>query len=301
MSDRPGSADSSGPLRRYVLISVVRDEEAFFPRTLDSVVRQTVPPAAWCVVDDGSRDGTPAILARAAGEHRWITVLTQPRREARVAGEAAGRGFNLALPGAWEHRPEAVGMLDGDTELPPDYYAVLLRALEREPELGIVGGQAVEPHADGSWGRVRIPAYHVHGATKFYRRACLEAIGKQVVGTGWDTADIVRARLAGWSTRTLPDLEFRHLRVSGTALGRRRGPYNRGRAAYLTGYHPLFAGLRAVRNMFRPPYLSGGLYFLQGFLSGYRQRAPRVLTPGEIRRFRREQLRALTGRSSWWR
>jgi len=53
--------------------------------------------------------------------------------------------------------------------------------------------------------------------------------------------------------------------------------------------------------MFRPPYLSGGLYFLQGFLSGYRQRAPRVLTPGEIRRFRREQLRALTGRSSWWR
>ncbi len=280
---------------------MVRDEEAFFPRTLASVLAQTVLPAAWFVVDDGSRDGTPAILARAAGEHPWITVLTEPRRDSRVAGEAAGRGFNLALPRVWSHRPDAVGMLDGDTEFDPPYYETLLDVLAGDPQLGIVGGHAIEPHRDGSWGRVRIPAYHVHGATKFYRSACLEQIGEQVVGTGWDTADIVRARLAGWTTRTAGDLTFRHLRVSGTALGVRRGPYNRGRAAYLTGYHPLFAGLRAVRNMFRPPYLSGGFYFLQGFLSGYRERAPRVLSPREIRLFRREQVRALTGRSSWWR
>jgi len=32
-------------------------------RTLDSVAAQSIPPALWIVVDDGSTDQTPAILA----------------------------------------------------------------------------------------------------------------------------------------------------------------------------------------------------------------------------------------------
>ena len=47
---------------RYVLISPCRDEAAYMRRTLESVAAQTVPPARWVVVDDGSTDETPAIL-----------------------------------------------------------------------------------------------------------------------------------------------------------------------------------------------------------------------------------------------
>jgi cellulose synthase/poly-beta-1,6-N-acetylglucosamine synthase-like glycosyltransferase len=32
-------------------------------RTLDSVIAQSVPPALWVIVDDGSTDDTPQILA----------------------------------------------------------------------------------------------------------------------------------------------------------------------------------------------------------------------------------------------
>jgi biofilm PGA synthesis N-glycosyltransferase PgaC len=296
----PALSGHSPPLR-YVVITMVRDEEAFLPRTIASVTGQTLIPAAWICVDDGSLDRTPQLLADAAAAHPWIEVVTLAGRPQRNAGEAAARGFNEVLPRALAHEPDVVAMLDGDTEFDPRYYETLLAALAADPKLGIVGGHALEPHADGSWGRVRIPAYHVHGATKTYRRQCLEQLGGLAPGIAWDTVDIVRARLRGWTTRTLPEAAFRHLRVIGSAGGLARAPWIRGRAAYLAGYHPLFAAARAVRNMFRPPLLRGGFYFLQGYVSGCRERAPRMLDPEEIRAFRREQLRALTGRRSWWR
>ena len=47
----------------YVLISPCRNEAAHMRRTLDSVLAQSVPPAKWIIIDDGSTDQTPAILA----------------------------------------------------------------------------------------------------------------------------------------------------------------------------------------------------------------------------------------------
>src|SRR5439155_25350163 len=40
--------------RRYVLISPCRDEAAYMRQTLDSVIAQSVRPARWVIVDDGS-------------------------------------------------------------------------------------------------------------------------------------------------------------------------------------------------------------------------------------------------------
>jgi glycosyltransferase involved in cell wall biosynthesis len=298
MIDPPASPPA--PLR-FVVITAVRDEERFLPRTIASMRAQTVLPAAWIVVDDGSTDGTPGLLAEAAAGTSWIRVVTIPREPRASSGEAASLAFNRVYPISREFDPDAIAMLDGDTEFEPDFYERLLGALSADPRLGIVGADALEPHANGTWGRVRIPHYHVHGAVKVYRRGCIELIGGLEPGIAWDTVDIVRARLRGWDTRTLPDVTFRHLRVTGSAGGLSRGPWIRGRAAYLAGYHPLFALARAGRNMFRPPLVSGGFHFLRGFLSGYRERARRMLLPEEIRAFRHEQMRALTGRKSWWR
>ncbi|HVI13696.1 MAG TPA: glycosyltransferase family A protein, partial [Pseudolabrys sp.] len=50
------------PSRRYMLISPCRDEAQYLRGTLDSVAAQSVPPALWVVVDDGSTDATAAIL-----------------------------------------------------------------------------------------------------------------------------------------------------------------------------------------------------------------------------------------------
>ena len=62
---------------RYLLISPCRDEADFMRQTLDTVVAQSVRPAKWVIVDDGSTDATPEILAEYAAKHDWIRVVTR--------------------------------------------------------------------------------------------------------------------------------------------------------------------------------------------------------------------------------
>lgn len=286
---------------RYVLISVVRDEEKYIGETIRSVLSQTILPIAWFIRDDGSIDRTSGMLAEAAAENPWIRVTRVERGDDRDSGSATSSGFNRLLPQARMLDPDIVVMLDGDVGFDRDYFERLLAAMEGDPKLGIAGGRALEPHRDGSWGLVRIPSYHVHGATKVYRLACLDDIGPLIPGPGWDTVDVIRARLAGWKTLSLRDVRFRHLRVTGKASGRLSNLRIKGLAAYRIGYLPAFALLRAIRNMVRPPFVIGGIAFFVGFLEGYRLRPSRLLEPDEIAGFRREQMRALLGRRSWWR
>src|SRR5688572_8101054 len=72
--------------RRYVLISPCRDEAKFMRVTLDSVIKQTVRPALWIIVDDGSTDATPEILAKYSSEHPWIKVVKRTNRGDRKVG-----------------------------------------------------------------------------------------------------------------------------------------------------------------------------------------------------------------------
>jgi hypothetical protein len=228
-------------------------------------------------------------------------VVPGEGRRHRNPAEAVTQGFNRVLPRAFALEPDGVVKLDGDMEFGADYFERLIVALLEDPRLGIVGGRALEPHRDGSWGLVRIPSYHVHGANQLFRVACLREQGGFAPGRGWDTVTIVRARLGGWTTRSLPDVTFRHLRVTGSGSGRLRGFAHKGEAAYRAGYHPLFMVPRTIRNMVRPPLVLGALAFLDGYVRAALRRESRALNDDEIRRFRREQLRALTGRASWWR
>ena len=61
--------------RRYCLITPCRDEAKFARRTIESVLRQTVQPALWVIVDDGSRDETPKILEDYATKIPYIRIV----------------------------------------------------------------------------------------------------------------------------------------------------------------------------------------------------------------------------------
>ena len=67
--------------RRYCLITPCRDEASYGRRTLESVLRQSTPPTLWIIVDDGSKDATPRILAQYAARVPFIRV--HPRRSWR--------------------------------------------------------------------------------------------------------------------------------------------------------------------------------------------------------------------------
>ena len=83
--------------RRYLLISPCRDEARYIRRTLDSVAAQSVPPTLWIVVDDGSTDETPAILADYARRLPYLRVVRRRDRGGRQVGPGVIEAFYAGL------------------------------------------------------------------------------------------------------------------------------------------------------------------------------------------------------------
>lgn len=100
-------------------------------RAIDSVLAQRAGPVDVVVVDDGSTDETPAVLARYGGA---IRVLSQPNR-----GLAAARNAGAALATG-----DLLHFLDADDALAPDAHAAWLEGFERQPQADLVYGSAHE-------------------------------------------------------------------------------------------------------------------------------------------------------------
>lgn len=284
---------------KYLIISPVRDEEKYLEATVRSVIAQTVQPAEWIIVDDGSTDGTPKIIERYAARHAWIRPCFREDRGFRQPGtgvvEAFYDGYRSARCADWDF----VVKLDGDLEFAPDYFARAMAACGERSRLGICGG-AVYHRVDGKLVEEQCPRFHVRGATKIYRRECWEQIGGLRRAPGWDTIDEVKANMLGWTTETLAALQVIHHRFTGTAESKWRDMVKNGRADYFSGYHPLFMAAKCLYRAASKPYFTGALGMAYGFLSAYFRGLPQVPDPPLIRYLRQQQLRRLLGTESIW-
>ena len=286
--------------KKYVVISPVRDEEPYLRFTIESMLAQTIRPAEWIIVNDGSTDGTASILDEYAARHSWIRPLHRQNRGFRQAGggvvEAFNDGYRLLSTGDWDF----IVKLDGDLTFEPDYFQKCLDNFQRDPRLGI-GGGVICYLEDGVKRFEPGPEFHVRGATKIYRRECWEAIGGFWPAPGWDTMDEVKANMLGWVTKSFLDLHLQHHRYTGTADGIWVGLVKNGRANYVCGYHPLFMVAKCLRRLPHRPYVIGSLALLYGFISGYLKQLPQVDDIQTIGFLRRQQLGRLWGRETIWR
>jgi glycosyltransferase involved in cell wall biosynthesis len=279
---------------QLLIVSPVFEEAAHLERTARALSAQTRQPSRWVVVDDGSRDETIEIARRLAAEIDFMEVIESGGRDVdgvdKLAEAREARAFNRGLEYAGWRDYAFVGKLDGDVELPPAWFATLLEHFAADPRLGLLGGRLVEADGDGSWRRLEIPAHHVHGAVKLFRRECLEAIGGIPERLGWDTIDETYARMRGYDTISYDDLEARHHRPYASADGRLRGRARHGECAWILHYDPLWVGLRAVKvGRSSPPVVSGAAFFY-GYVRAAARRVPRVEDPA-FRRFTRAELR----------
>lgn len=131
------------------LVVAARDEQAVIGRLVEGIARLRYPAAAmrlW-VIDDGSSDRTPQVLADLKEHHPFLRVL---RREPDAGGGKSG-ALNLAL-----QQLEAPWMLvlDADADLQPD-------TLERLMPLAEQGG----------WGAVQLRKAVVNPDANWLTRA----------------------------------------------------------------------------------------------------------------------------------
>jgi hypothetical protein len=176
--------------------------------------------------------------------------------------------------------------VDADVSMDPDYFERLLAEFAADPRLGIASGSALE-EVDGAWVKRFVTGGTVWGATRAYRRACLEDVLPLEERHGWDGLDQLRARSRGWRTRTIPDLEFRHHRREGARDASRVAHWRAcGESAHYMGYRTWYLLARAAHNARREP---AALAMILGFLDAAARRAPRYPDEAARQRLRRDQ------------
>jgi glycosyltransferase involved in cell wall biosynthesis len=276
----------------------VRNEAAHIEVVARAVAAQTRPPDLWLVVDDGSRDATPAKLLALQAQIPFLRVLATPpgftvANGDRLAAAAAPRAFNFGLRAVYADAFDFIGKLDGDTELTPTYLERLLERFERAPGLGIGGGTRVK-QPGAPWHEPTVPATHVPGALKLYRRACLQDIGGIQERLAWDAIDETYARMRGYEVRSFGDLVAIHHREFGTADGQLRGRRRLGASAYVACHAPWWVLGRSLKVARERPRGLSGLAFLAGYVQAGLGPTARV-QDADFRRFvRREQRQRLT-------
>jgi biofilm PGA synthesis N-glycosyltransferase PgaC len=284
----------------YVVITPVRDEEAYMASTIECMAAQTIRPTEWVIVNDGSKDRTGKIIDEYASRYSWIRPIHRRDRGFRQAGGGVVDAFNDGY-GALKCKDwKFIVKLDGDLTFEPKYFEKCFAEFENDTKLG-VGGGVICYVTDGVKKFEEAPAFHVRGATKIYRKACWDGIGGFWPAPGWDTLDEVKANSLGWNTRSFRNLHLVHHRETGSADGLWRTLVKYGRANYICGYHPLFMLSKCIVRLFQRPYVLGSVGLMYGFLTGYLKHIPQVDDPATIAYLRREQLRRLRGAETIWR
>lgn len=284
---------------RYVVISPVRDEAENIENTIESMLRQTITPVEWMIVNDGSTDSTGQILDKYKSRIPWISAVHRDNRGFREPGGGVVAAFEDGYRSLTAKQWDYIVKLDGDLTFEPQYFEKCFERFAENPKLGVGGGTIQSLYPQGMIVE-KVPEFHVRGATKIYRRNCWERIGGLLKAPGWDTLDEVKANMLGWETRSFPDIVITQQRVTGGAEGQWRDSFKNGRANYICGYHPFFMVLKCMRRLFHPRHFVSAFGLMSGFISGYVTGEARVDDPELIRYLRKQQLKRLTFSETIW-
>lgn len=280
----------------FVLVTPVRNEQATIGITIESVVRQTMRPAEWVIVSDGSTDRTDEIVSEYASKHQFIRLLRLTRRPDRNFASvvfATESGIE-----ALETKDYAfIGLLDADIRFAENYYEEVLNRFSNDSKLGLAGGLVVD-----CYGGRRYPGpqslKEVAGAVQFFRRECFESLGGLVAlpEGGWDAITCVQARMHGFKTRTFPEIEVDHLKPRNIAEGNLiRRTWQLGVREYALGNHPLFEVIKCAYRCIERPVLLGGVVRFAGYSWCCLKRKKRDLPASTVRFLRREQMSRIFG------
>jgi glycosyltransferase involved in cell wall biosynthesis len=274
----------------YVLITPARNEQAHIEKTIRSMITQTVPPAKWVIVDDGSSDSTAAIVKKYLDAYNWIELVQLPKhRQRSFAGKVYA--FNAGLERV-QSEYSIVGNLDADLSFDEQYCEFLIAKFEEDSDLGVAGTIFEEDGYSSATDSFE-GQNHVAGGCQLFRRECFAEIGGYVPNKagGIDWIAVTTARMMGWKTRSFREKSFFHHRSLGTAeRGLLASTFSYGEKDYYLGGHPLWELCRIAYRMAKKPYLLDGAALCLGYLCALLRRMERPVSKDLMRFHRREQM-----------
>ena len=251
----------------YVLITAAKDEEACIGEVIEYVLKQTIRPVAWFIMDDGSTDQTAAIVSQFAAGHPFIHLQSASSRGGRNFGsqyKAIIAACELAKPLEFDF----IAIQDAD-QAPEqaNYYQSLLEEFQNNPRLGAASGFVYE-RPKGVWECRQGNSIDSVAASVVFRRSCFEQTGgyTPLFYGGSDWLIQLEVKMAGWEIKTRPDLHLLHYRLTSSAGGIWRGKFKAGMMDASFGSHPIFEFLKCCRRVTGYPLVLGSIVRFSGYL-----------------------------------
>lgn len=284
---------------KYLLITTAYNEEKFIEETIISVIKQTIIPQKWLIIDDGSTDRTYEIIKKYEAKYNFIKSLKLKRDDINTYYEHRTLVILNGYKQIENLQHDFLGILDADIGLEPTYFESILDEFEQNPKLGVASGIYIEKIKGQFQSAVRDPdEINTSGGLQVFRRQCYEDIGgyQALEYGGDDTLANIVARMNGWQTKHFPRYQAIHYRPLGTGDGTKLlvAKYRSGLADYSLGTHPLFILAKSFRRVFlEKPIVLASIARLTGFLSGFFIVKKREIPDKVVKFVRKEQIRRL--------
>ncbi len=230
---------------KLAIIIPAYNEEGYIGQCLDSFIAQTIRPDSLVVVDDSSTDNTAEIVANYQTQYPWIKLVHHTSVPEHKPGAKVIKAFNFGLS-QLEGDFDLIGKFDADIVLPSEYFEVMIREFKNDPKLGICGGLLYIPQGN-DWTYENISdKSHIRGPVKLYRESCLNAMKGLRESVGWDTVDVLLANYYEYRTKTVQNLEVKHLRPTGKSYDLKAAELQ-GEALFKMGYGWFISQIAAAK------------------------------------------------------
>ena len=263
----------------FILITPVKNEEKNLCDVIESVINQTIRPALWLIVDDGSTDNSPEIIQNFMSKHNWIKTIHLPPKPRDIVFHVSyvyKSGFDFIIKYCDENKIEYnfIASLDADTVLEPEYFEKILRKFETNEKLGIASGGLYHEVNGEIKLSTRVENFP-SGTGRVWSKKCFFDTGGFSLEPSADSISNIKATLRGWDTLRFNEIMMVEKRLTSSAEGLWNGYKHNGYMAYYLNKNPLLILLGTFQYTLRKPHYIG-IAFLWGYIVPFIKRKERI-------------------------
>ncbi|MFT5103304.1 MAG: glycosyltransferase involved in cell wall biosynthesis [Candidatus Latescibacterota bacterium] len=276
-------------------ISIVipaHNEEAYLAQTLLSLTEQSFLPKQIVVVNDGSSDGTQAIIDQFSENHPYISGVLIDSEGEHAPGSKIINAFYKGYD-TLDLDYDIVCKFDADLIFPKEYLETIRNVFQKNKNCGMAGGFCDIQHGK-DWKLEKLTNKdHIRGALKAYTKRCFKTIGGLKNAMGWDTVDELIAQFHGFSIITVDKLHVKHLKPTGNNYTK-KSRYKQGEAFYCMRYGKALTQIASAKLAFNKGKFRFYFDCIRGYNRAKKEGLPFLVSEEEgifIRKLRKDGIK----------